>query len=145
MDDAHPEALSQIPRVSPLFNLFELGSNLGTANAIAIGALDTQERTRRHHMMGLSRKTIRTAAAAFAGAALLGSGCVSYTKETTERTVPVPVAAAIPVPSDRVVTYPEGRYQLYGDGTRVPYYRVWVPSGASVAPVPPPPPPLPMR
>src|SRR6266536_4809082 len=122
MDDAHPEALSQIPRVSPLFNLFELGSNLGTANAIAIGALDTQERTRRHHMMGLSRKTIRTAAAAFAGAALLGSGCISYTKETTERTVPVPVAAATPAPS--VVTYPEGRYQLYGDGTRVPYY--WV-------------------
>ncbi len=73
-------------------------------------------------MMGLSRKTIRTAAAAFAGAALLGSGCVSYTKETTERTVPVPVAAATPVPADRVVTYSEGRYQLYGDGTRVPYY-----------------------
>jgi hypothetical protein len=95
-------------------------------------------------MMGLSRKTMRTAAAAFAGAALLGSGCVSYTKETTERTVPVPVAAATPVPSDRVVTYPEGRYQLYGDGTRVPYYWVWVPAGASMAPVPPPPP-LPTR
>ena len=95
-------------------------------------------------MMGLSRKTMRTAAAAFAGAALLGSGCVSYTKETTERTVPVPVAAATPVPSDRVVTYPEGRYQLYGDGTRVPYYWVWVPAGATTAPVPPPPP-LPTR
>ena len=95
--------------------------------------------------MGLSRKTIRTAAAAFAGAALLGSGCVSYTKETTERTVPVPVAAATPVPADRVVTYSEGRYQLYGDGTRVLYYWVWVPSGASTAPAPPPPPPLPTR
>src|SRR6266704_3310159 len=114
MDDAHPEALSQIPRVSPLFNLCELGSNLGTA------------------------------AAAFAGAALLGSGCISYTKETTERSVPVPVAAATPAPS--VVTYPEGRYQLYGDGTRVPYYWVWVPSGAGPAPAPPPPPPpLPVR
>jgi hypothetical protein len=96
-------------------------------------------------MMGLSRKTMRTAAAAFAGAALLGSGCVSYTKETTERTVPVPVAAATPAPPDRVVTYPEGRYQLYGDGTRVPYYWVWVPSGASAAPAPPAPPPLPTR
>jgi hypothetical protein len=96
-------------------------------------------------MMGLSRKTTRTAAAAFAGAALLGSGCVSYTKETTERTVPVPVAAATPAPPDQGVTYPEGRYQLYGDGTRVPYYWVWVPSGASPAPAPPAPPPLPMR
>ena len=84
-------------------------------------------------MMGLSRKTIRTAAISFAGAALLGSGCVSYTKETTERQVPVPVAAATPAPADRVVTYPEGRYQLYGDGTRVPYYWVWVPSGSSTA------------
>ena len=96
-------------------------------------------------MMELSRKTIRTAALSFAGAALLGSGCVSYTKETTERQVPVstPVVAAAPVPADRVVTYPEGRYQLYGDGTRVPYYWVWVPSGATVTP--PPPPPVPTR
>ena len=97
--------------------------------------------------MGLSRKTIRTAAISFAGAALLGSGCVSYTKETTERQVPVttPVVAAAPVagPADRVVTSPEGRYPLYGDGTRVPYYWVWVPSGATVAPAPPAPPPLP--
>jgi hypothetical protein len=77
----------------------------------------------------------------------LGSGCVSYTKETTERQVPVstPVVAAAPVPADRVVTYPEGRYQLYGDGTRVPYYWVWVPSGATVTPAPPVPPPVPTR
>ena len=73
-------------------------------------------------MMALSDKTLRTMAIAFTGAALLGTGCVSYTKETSERTVPVPVAAATPTPSDRVVTYPEGRYQLYGDGTRTPYY-----------------------
>jgi hypothetical protein len=99
-------------------------------------------------MMGLSRKTIRTAAISFAGAALLGSGCVSYTKETTERQVPVatPVVAAAPAaPATQVVTYPEGRYQLYGDGTRVPYYWVWVPSGATVTPAPPAPPPLPTR
>jgi len=95
-------------------------------------------------MMGPSRKTLRTLAVSFAGAALLG-GCVSYTKETTERTVPVPVAASTPVPSDRVVTYPEGRYQLYGDGTRVPYYWVWIPSGTTTTPAPPAPPPLPVR
>ena len=46
--------------------------------------------------------------------------------------VSTPVVAAAPVPADRVVTHPEGRYQLYGDGTRVPYYWVWVPSGATV-------------
>jgi len=95
-------------------------------------------------MMGMSRKTLRTIATSFAGAALLG-GCISYTKETTERTVPVPVAAATPAPSDRVVTYPEGRYQLYGDGTRVPYYWAWIPSGISATPAPPAPPPLPVR
>ena len=94
-------------------------------------------------MMALSGKTLRTMAIAFTGAALLGTGCVSYTKETSEKTVPVPVAAAPAAPSDRVVTYPEGRYQLYGDGTRTPYYWVWVPSGSST--VPPPPPPVPVR
>ena len=95
-------------------------------------------------MMSMSRKGLRTLVASFAGAALLG-GCISYTKETTERTVPVPVAAATPAPSDRVVTYPEGRYQLYGDGTRVPYYWVWIPSGSSTVPAPPAPPTVPSR
>ena len=38
----------------------------------------------------------------------------------------------------RVYTYPEGRYQLYGDGTVAsPYYWVWIPAGVT-APVPPP-------
>jgi len=94
-------------------------------------------------MMAVSGKPLRTMAIAFTGAALLGTGRVSHTKETTEHTVPAPVVAATPVPSDRVVTYPEGRYQLYGDGTSTPYYWVWVPTGAST--VPPPPPPVPTR
>ena len=51
-------------------------------------------------MMALSGKTLRTMAIAFTGAALLGTGCVSYTKETTEHTVPAPVVAATPGPSD---------------------------------------------
>jgi len=55
-------------------------------------------------------------AVSLAGIAVLG-GCISYTEETTtERAVPV-VASA---PSNRVVTYPEGRYELYG--------WVWIPS-----------------
>ena len=97
-------------------------------------------------MIGLSRKTVRTMAASLAGVAVLG-GCISYTKETTERTVPV-VASAPPVvaaaPSNRVVNYAEGRYELYGDGTtRAPYYWVWIPAGGVT--VPPPPPAIPVR
>jgi hypothetical protein len=86
-------------------------------------------------MIGLSGKTVRTMAASLAGIAVLG-GCISYTKEiTTERAVPV-VASA---PSNRVVSYPEGRYELYGEGTaRAPYYWVWIPSGGTTTPPPPP-------
>jgi len=48
---------------------------------------------------------------------------------------PTPNAA---VPSDRVV-YPEGRWQLYGDGRSTPYYWVWIPTGSTLttAPIPP--------
>jgi hypothetical protein len=91
-------------------------------------------------MTGLSRNTARTVLAAFASTAILG-GCISYTKEvSTEKTVPVVVAA---LPSDRVVTYPDGRYELHGDGARTPYYWVWIPSGNVTTP--PPPPPIPVR
>jgi hypothetical protein len=65
-----------------------------------------------------------------------------------ERTVAVPAAspptAVVVAPSaaERVVTYPEGRYELRGDGTAVsPFYWVWIPAGAT----PPTPPPLPRR
>jgi hypothetical protein len=61
-----------------------------------------------------------------------------------ERVVQAPPAPPIvaQVPADRVVTYPEGRWTLYGDGTTTsPHYWVWVPAGAT----PPPPPPLPRR
>jgi hypothetical protein len=90
-------------------------------------------------MIELSRKTVRTMVASLAGIAILG-GCISYTKEVqTEKAVPV-VASA---PSNRVVTYADGRYELYGDGTRTPYYWVWIPSGSVTTP--PPPPPIPVR
>jgi hypothetical protein len=91
-------------------------------------------------MTGLSRNRARIVLAAFASTAILG-GCISYTKEvSTEKAVPVVVAA---VPSDRVVTYPDGRYELHGDGGRTPYYWVWIPSGNVTTP--PPPPPIPVR
>jgi hypothetical protein len=53
---------------------------------------------------------------------------------------PEPVVTAT-VGAPNTVTYPEGRYQLYGDGAATPYYWVWIPAGA--VPPPPPPPPRP--
>lgn len=78
---------------------------------------------------------------ALAGAtvALALGGCIySSTEKVTEKQVPTPVATS----GERAVTYPEGRYQLYGDGKSVPYYWVWIPSGTT-PPVPPAPPRLP--
>src|SRR6266850_1852475 len=82
--------------------------------------------------------------------AMLG-GCVYRSKEVQTSTpspvvmapapapqpAPVVVPPAAPpvtaaVPSDRVV-YPEGRWQLYGDGRSVPYYWVWIPTGGGLS------------
>lgn len=53
----------------------------------------------------------------------------------TNVTVTVP-----PVPAERVISYPEGRWELHGDGTASwPYFWVWIPAGAT----PPDPPPAP--
>jgi len=58
---------------------------------------------------------------------------------------PAPTVALAPttVATQRVVTYPEGRFQLSGDSA-TGYYWVWVPTG-SVAPMPPIPPRLSRR
>ena len=70
------------------------------------------------------------------GATALG-GC-AYTEPAV-----VPAASpvvVVPVTNERVVTYPEGRYELRGDGSVAsPYYWVWIPRGAT-PPSPPPPP-----
>lgn len=73
-------------------------------------------------------------------AASLG-GCIYSSEKTTEKQVPTPVVVA-GAPADRVVNYPDGRYQLYGDGKSVPYYWVWIPTGAT-PPAPPAPPRVP--
>ena len=53
---------------------------------------------------------------------------------------PVVVQPAPPPPVyQSVVQYPNGRYELRGDGIRTAYQWVWIPS----APLPPPPPPPP--
>lgn len=88
-------------------------------------------------------KAVLGAALVFLGTATALSGCASRT------VTPVPVAASpatttvvVTSPTgQRVVNYPSGRYELYGDGTTTPYYWVWVPAGTAL-PAPPPPPPL---
>jgi hypothetical protein len=84
-------------------------------------------------------------------------GCVYRSSEVQTSTpspvvmtpapVPAPSTVVVPpatptgtavVPSDRLV-YPEGRWQLYGDGGSIPYYWVWIPTGSTLttAPMPP--------
>ncbi len=74
---------------------------------------------------------------------LVGSvlgGCVyRIEKETTPAAASPASTVVVTTTPQRTVTYPEGRYELYGDGTRTPYYWVWVPVGAN-PPKPPPPP-----
>ena len=92
-------------------------------------------------MQQTSTRIIGWTVTALAGVTLLG-GCV-YRKETT-----VPAAApttVIVTQPERTVTYPEGRYELRGDGSATaPYYWVWIPKGAK-APNPPPLPATPPR
>jgi len=62
-----------------------------------------------------------------------------------ERPVPVyrQVIVTTPPPAPiyrNVVYYPNGRYELRGDGVYTAYRWVWIPSVALVPPVPPPPP-----
>ena len=68
-------------------------------------------------------------------------GCI-YSSTEKERVVTAPAPPVAQAGTDRVVTYPEGRWTLYGNGTTAsPHYWVWVPAGTS----PPPPPPIPAR
>jgi len=77
-------------------------------------------------------------------ASTLGSaGCFYSSKETEKVAQP---AVVVQSPTQRVYTFPEGRYELQGDGTeRKPYYWVWIPAGVQSVPPAPPPPPMPQR
>jgi hypothetical protein len=82
-------------------------------------------------------RTVATFGVLTAVAATLFSGCV-YRREVVPAASP-PTTVVI-TPGERVVNYPEGRWELRGAGTTTaPYYWVWVPSGA----MPPNPPPVP--
>ena len=65
--------------------------------------------------------------------ALTVGGCVH-----TEGTIPaasLPTSVAWPGPAERVVSYPEGRYELHGDGAALPFYWVWIPVGNAPPPL----------
>ena len=67
-------------------------------------------------------------------------GCIYREKVVQPAASPSTVVVA-PGATDRIVTYPEGRYELRGDGTvNSPYYWVWIPSGTNVTTIPNPPP-----
>lgn len=62
---------------------------------------------------------------------------VSYDPETVYGPPPAPVPPPEPPPMPSVVEYPNGRYELRGDGVTTPFTWVWIPNP------PPPPPPAP--
>ena len=68
-------------------------------------------------------------------AALAGCAVQEPTSQSTR-------GAVVGDNTPRTVDYPNGRYQLYGEGTAVsPYYWAWIPAGSN----PPSPPPIPPR
>lgn len=85
----------------------------------------------------MKSRVLLTSSLALAGVIALG-GCASRERVAVPAASP-PVVVA-PVTTDRVVVYPEGRYELRGEGTvSSPHYWVWIPAGAT-PPNPPPPP-----
>jgi hypothetical protein len=84
-------------------------------------------------------RLLATTLLVLSGAAL--GGCV-YRERTVPAASPPTAVVVAPTASERVVTYPEGRYELRGEGSpAAPYYWVWIPTGAT----PPNPPPVPRR
>lgn len=71
--------------------------------------------------------------------ALVALGGCYYRTQTTPAASPATTVVVRPLdPSQRVADYPEGQYELRGDGTSAsPYYWVWVPKGTTVTTVPP--------
>ena len=77
--------------------------------------------------MGRSRTLTRTAVALL-GSTLPG-GCVYRTETQVPAASPVTTTVVVTSSPGRVVNYPSGRYELYGDGVSTPYYWVRIPAG----------------
>ncbi len=87
-----------------------------------------------------TQKLLVLGVTAVASATMLG-GCV-YRKETTVPAASPPATVVVTQTPSRVVNYPQGRYELRGEGTDAnPYYWVWIPAGTT-PPNPPAPPPI---
>jgi len=83
-------------------------------------------------------RALALAASVLVMAGFLG-GCVHRVEKQTSTPAASPSTTVVVTQPQRTVNYPEGRYELYGDGRTTPYYWVWVPAGAT-PPAPPPPP-----
>jgi hypothetical protein len=71
-------------------------------------------------------------------AATLAGGCMAA-RPTPPAVAPAALPTSVIAPDQRVVAYPHGRWQLYGDGGAAsPYTWVWIPAGsAPPSPAPP--------
>jgi hypothetical protein len=85
-----------------------------------------------------TRRMLGAGLTVIAGATLLG-GCVYRTERTVPAASPATtVVVTPPAQGQRVYTYPEGRWELRGQGTTVePYIWVWIPTGANPPALPP--------
>jgi hypothetical protein len=61
-----------------------------------------------------------------AGALVVG-GCAHA--ERTAAAASLPTSVVGPAPAQNVVSYPEGRYELRGDGASMPFHWLWIPAG----------------
>ena len=85
----------------------------------------------------MKTRMLATCLLALGGTMVMG-GCI-YREKVVPAASPSTAVVVAPSATDRVVTYPEGRYELRGDGTATsPYYWVWIPAGATSVPTPPP-------
>ena len=86
----------------------------------------------------MKTRVLATSLLALSSVVAMG-GCI-YREKVVPAASPSTVIVT-PSAADRIVTYPEGRYELRGDGTvNSPYYWVWIPAGAVSTSIPNPPP-----
>jgi len=87
----------------------------------------------------MKTRVLATSLLALSSVVALG-GCI-YREKVVPAASPSTAVIVTPSAADRIVTYPEGRYELRGDGTvNSPYYWVWIPAGAVYTTIPNPPP-----